>query len=83
MTQQRNRLSHQVRYALAHPDRVVPHLRRLARNLVVGARKRDHVSFYREVMRRNVAANPDLAVGSASRKRWMELGRNQFEFLAA
>jgi ubiquinone/menaquinone biosynthesis C-methylase UbiE len=83
MAQQRNRLGYQLRYALAHPDRVVPHVRRIARNAVVGLRNRDHVGFYREVMRRNVAADPDLAVGSASRKRWMELGRAQFEFLVA
>ncbi|HSK91134.1 MAG TPA: class I SAM-dependent methyltransferase [Euzebyales bacterium] len=83
MAGQRNRIVYQVRYALAHPDKVVPHVRRLARNLAVGARKRDHVSFYREVMRRNVAADPDLAVGSGSRKRWMELGQAQFDFLCA
>jgi ubiquinone/menaquinone biosynthesis C-methylase UbiE len=34
-------------------------------------------------MRRNVAADPDLAVGSASRKRWLELGQAQFDFLVA
>lgn len=82
-TRQRNRLTHQVRYAIAHPDRVVPHLRRLARNLGLGVRNRDHVSFYREVMRHNVAADPDLAVGSASRRRWLELGRDQFDYLVA
>jgi ubiquinone/menaquinone biosynthesis C-methylase UbiE len=83
MARERNRISHQVRYALDNPERVVPHLRRLARNAVVGLRNRDHVAFYREVMRRNVAADADLAVGSASRKRWFELGRAQFEFLLA
>lgn len=83
MSRQRDRIAYQVRYALAHPDRVLPHVRRVARNIVVGARNRDHVSFYREVMRRNVAADPDLAVGSGSRKRWMELGKEQFDFLTA
>lgn len=83
MARQRNRLGYQLRYALAHPERVVPHVRRVARNVVVGVRNRDHVSFYREVMRRNVAADPDLAVGSGSRRRWLELGRAQFEFLTA
>jgi len=83
MGRQRNRLTYQLRYALAYPDRVVPHLRRVARNAVVGLRNRDHVGFYREVMRRNVAADPDLAVGSASRKRWLELGQAQFDFLVA
>lgn len=83
MARTRDRITYQLRYALEHPDKVVPHVKRLARNVVVGVRNRDHVDFYREVMRRNVAADPDLAIGSASRKRWMELGRNQFDFLAA
>jgi SAM-dependent methyltransferase len=61
----------------------MPHLRRVARNVVVGLRNRDHVGFYREIMRRNVAADPGLAVGSASRKRWMELGQAQFDYLLA
>lgn len=81
MDRQRDRLMHQVRYALGHPDRILPHLRRLTRNLVVGVRRRDHVSFYREVMRRNVAADPDLAIGSATRRRWLELGQAQFAYL--
>lgn len=62
---------------------MLPHVKRLARNVVIGVRNRDHVGFYREVMRHNVAADPDLAIGSGSRKRWMELGRNQFDFLTA
>lgn len=78
---ERHSLAYRIRYALEHPDRVVPHLRRTARNLVIGATRRDHVSFYREVMRRNVAADPDLAIGSANRDRWMTLGKWQFDFL--
>lgn len=83
MAPQRDTLTHQLRYAVAHPDRVLPHLRRLARNLTVGLRYRDHVGFYREVMRRNIADDPDLAIGSASRRRWFALGEAQFEFLVA
>lgn len=82
-TTQRDRIVHQLRYALAHPDRVVPHVRRLVRNVGLGMRHRDHVGFYRQVMRHNVAADPDLAVGSGSRKRWLELGRDQFDYLVA
>jgi SAM-dependent methyltransferase len=81
MPGQRDQLSHQVRYALTHPERVLPHLRRLTRNLVLGVRNRDHVSFYREVMRHNVAADSDLAVGSGTRTRWLELGLDQFTYL--
>jgi SAM-dependent methyltransferase len=83
VTRQRDRLVHQLRYAIAHPDRVLPHVRRLARNVGLGIRNRDHVSFYREVMRQNVAADPYLAVGSGSRRRWLELGRDQFDYLIA
>ncbi len=83
MAGQRNSLTHQLRYATAHPERVFPHLRRFARNVVVGVRHRDHVGFYREVMRRNVATDADLAIGSASRKRWLALGEAQFQFLEA
>lgn len=82
-TRQRDRLVHQLRYAIAHPDRVLPHVKRLARNVGVGIRRRDHVGFYREVMRQNVAADADLAVGSASRRRWLKLGEAQFEYLAS
>ena len=83
MARTRDRITYQLRYAMEHPDKVVPHVKRLVRNMLVGVRNRDHVGFYREVMRRNVAADPDLAIGSASRKRWMELGKNQFDFLTA
>jgi len=83
MARQRDRITYMVRYAMAHPKRLAPHIRRLTRNAIIGARHRDHVGFYREVMRRNVAADPNLAVGSGSRKRWMELGKAQFDFLTA
>lgn len=83
MAGQRNTVAHQVRYAAQHPERVLPHLRRLTRNLLVGLRHRDHVGFYRAVMHANVADDPDLAVGSASRDRWLALGGAQFDFLVA
>lgn len=83
MAEQRHTLRYRTRYALQHPDRVLPHLWRTVRNLVIGATRRDHVSFYREVMRRNVAADPDLAVGSASRDRWLALGQMQYDYLTA
>ena len=82
MADRRYRLTHQVRYALRHPERIRPHLRRVRRDLAFrlgGAR--DHVSFYREVMRDDVAADPNLAVGSASQDRWLALGALQAEYL--
>jgi SAM-dependent methyltransferase len=82
MADQRYRLTHRIRYALTHPRRIVPHLRRAWRDLrfrLTGAR--DHVSFYRQVMRDDVAANPEQAVGSASHDRWLALGQLQFDYL--
>lgn len=83
MADDRYRLDAQLRYAWRHLDRLVPHIRRVVRNLVIGLGRRDHVAFYREVMRRNVAADPDLAVGSANRGRWTALGRAQFDYLTS
>jgi protein-L-isoaspartate O-methyltransferase len=80
---QRHRLGYRLRYALDHPRRVWPHLRRIARNAVIGLTRRDHVSFYREVMRRNVAEDPDLAIGSANRTRWYALGQMQLDYLVS
>lgn len=56
-------------------------MRRLARDTWLHRRARDHVGFYREVMRAEVAKGPDAAVGSASRARWLAHGQKQFEYL--
>ncbi|MEU4830993.1 class I SAM-dependent methyltransferase [Streptosporangium sp. NPDC023615] len=79
----RNRSSvvHQLRYALGHPGRVPGHLRRLARNTWLRLRNRDHVSYYRAVMRSDTARDPYAAVGSASHRRWAALGKMQFDYL--
>jgi len=78
---ERYRLGYRVRYAIGHRDRVLPHLRRVARNLLLRARYRDHTRFYREVVSRTAASDPDLAIGSASRDRWLALGKLQFDYL--
>jgi len=79
---QRYRLTYRIRYALEHPDRIRPFLRRAWRDLALRlGGKRDHVSYYREVMRRDVANDPRLAVGSASEERWLALGQLQFDYL--
>ncbi|GLW06129.1 methyltransferase [Microtetraspora sp. NBRC 13810] len=72
---------YQLRYAVRHPDRVVPHLRRLTRDTWFRLRTRDHVSYYRAVMRSDTARNPEAAVGSKSHARWNALGRMQFDYL--
>ncbi|WP_449061414.1 class I SAM-dependent methyltransferase [Planomonospora algeriensis] len=72
---------HQLRYAVRHPDRIVPHVRRLARDTWFRLRTSDHVSYYRAVMRSDTARNPEAAVGSKSHERWLALGRMQFDYL--
>jgi ubiquinone/menaquinone biosynthesis C-methylase UbiE len=81
MADDRYRLLYRVRYALRHPERIRPYLKRTLRDLRIRLRHRDHVSYYREVMRRDVAEDPDRAVGSHSRERWLTLGQWQFDFL--
>jgi SAM-dependent methyltransferase len=79
---ERYRLRYRIRYALRHPERIRPYLRRWLRDLrfrLSGAR--DHVSYYRQVMRDDVAADPDRSVGSATRERWLALGELQFDYL--
>ncbi|EGX57742.1 methyltransferase type 12 [Streptomyces zinciresistens K42] len=77
----RARLAHKIRYAVRHPDRVRPYLRRAARDWKLWLTTRDHVAYYRAVMKADTAQNPAAAVGSASRERWLALGRMQFDYL--
>ena len=42
----RSRLAFIMRYAVRHPERIMPHARRLTRDLVLRLRHRDHVSYY-------------------------------------
>ncbi|MHB9861639.1 class I SAM-dependent methyltransferase [Streptomyces sp. YIM S03343] len=74
-------LPHKLRYAVLHPDRVSPYLRRAARDVWLGLRHRDHVSYYRAVMASDTARSPDRAVGSGSEARWLALGQMQFDYL--
>ncbi|MDH6223257.1 class I SAM-dependent methyltransferase [Streptomyces sp. MJP52] len=74
-------LGHRINYALRHPDRVPRHLSRAARDLWLRSTSPDHVSYYRAVMRSDTRADPDAAVGSGSRERWMALGAMQFDYL--
>ena len=81
MDDQRRRLTYRVRYALRHPERIRPYLRRLWRDTKLRIRHRDHVTYYREVMRHDVAENPRGAVGTPSEERWLALGKLQFDYL--
>ncbi|WP_119731227.1 class I SAM-dependent methyltransferase [Thermomonospora amylolytica] len=83
MTSSRNRarLAYKVRYAVRHPDLILPYTRRLARDTWLRLRTRDHVGYYRAVMRSDTARNPYGAVGTPTHERWMALGQMQFDYL--
>ena len=77
----RTSLVHQIGYAVRHPERIAPHLRRLARDTWLRLRTSDHISYYRAVMKHDTARDPKRAVGSRSHERWLALGRMQFDYL--
>ncbi|GAA4573736.1 class I SAM-dependent methyltransferase [Planotetraspora kaengkrachanensis] len=78
----RSRLTYQLTYALRHPKKVWPHLRRLARDAKLRSTTRDHVSYYREVMRADIRdMTADGAIGSHRRASWLRVGRMQFDYL--
>src|SRR5438045_9167862 len=79
----RSRLAFMIRYAMPHPGRIVPHARRLARDAVLRLRNRDHVSYYRAVMRSDAARSDEGAVGSRTHESWLKLGQMQFDYLVS
>ncbi|MFG1703128.1 class I SAM-dependent DNA methyltransferase [Nonomuraea sp. M3C6] len=81
MKRSRSSLVHQASYAFKNPDKIVPHLRRLARDTWFSLRTRDHVAYYRAVMKSDTARDPEGAVGSHTHRRWLALGRMQFDYL--
>ncbi len=81
-TRRRSNLAYQLTYALRNPNRVWPHVKRMARDAKLRATTRDHVSYYREVMRSDIAEmSPDAAIGSHHRKGWLRVGKLQFDYL--
>ncbi|WP_433239162.1 class I SAM-dependent DNA methyltransferase [Streptosporangium sp. CA-135522] len=79
----RNRagIAHQIGYAIRHPERIPPHLRRLARDAWLRLRTRDHVGYYRAVMKSDTTRGSESAVGSKSHRRWLAMGKLQFDYL--
>ncbi|WP_017590950.1 class I SAM-dependent methyltransferase [Nocardiopsis potens] len=77
----RSSLPHKVRYALRNPGRILPYVQRSARDLRFRLLHRDHVSYYRAVMASDAARDPKAAVGSRNEKRWLALGKMQFDYL--
>jgi SAM-dependent methyltransferase len=80
-TVNRSSLRHKLRYAIAHPDRILRHARRLGRDTWLRLRHPGHVAYYRAVMRADAATSPEAAVGSATHDRWLALGQMQFDYL--
>jgi len=70
----RSDLGHRIGDALPHPGRVPRHLTRAARDMWLRHRHPDHIEYCRAVMRSDIRADPDAAVGSHSRERWLALG---------
>jgi SAM-dependent methyltransferase len=53
----------------------------VGRDLKFRLASRDHVAYYRAVMRSDVAKSPEGAVGSRSHERWLALGQMQADYL--
>src|SRR5919199_5894108 len=76
----RRTLRHKIAYAATNPRRVTAHLRRTARDTLLRLTTRDHVEYYRAVMRHDAAhRGADAAVGSKSRESWLRIGKLQFD----
>ncbi|MFF2504210.1 class I SAM-dependent methyltransferase [Streptomyces sp. NPDC058067] len=81
LSKNRSSVRHKLHYAVRHPERIPPYLRRTARDTWLRLRHRDHVAYYRAVMASDTARSPELAVGSRSEDRWLALGQMQFDYL--
>lgn len=77
----RSRLSYKVRYAVKHPQRVWPYVRRSARDQLIALRTDGHVEYYRAIMESSTTRGVDRAVGSLSRASWLTAGQRQFDYL--
>jgi SAM-dependent methyltransferase len=77
----RGRIGYKVAYALRNPDRIAGYARRRSRDTLLWLSSRDHIGYYREVMRSDAGRSSDAAVGSPSRESWLKTGQLQFDFL--
>jgi ubiquinone/menaquinone biosynthesis C-methylase UbiE len=77
----RSSLGHKIRYAISHPERIEGYVRRRGRDTWLWLTTRDHVSYYRAVMRSDAARSSDGAVGSKTRESWLRIGQMQFDYL--
>jgi SAM-dependent methyltransferase len=79
----RSRLAYKLHYGVRHPVRVVPYARRWTRNVALGMRRADHITYYAEIMRANIARGAEVAVGSPDHDSWIQQGVKQFEYMQA
>jgi SAM-dependent methyltransferase len=79
----RSRLTYKLGYALEHPDRIAGYARRRGRDTWLALRSRDHVGYYRAVMRSDAARSREGAVGSKTHESWLAIGQLQFDYLRA
>jgi SAM-dependent methyltransferase len=77
----RSRLAYKVGYAARHPGRIVGYAKRRSRDTWLWLTTRDHVSYYRAVMRSDTARSSDAAVGSKTHESWLKIGQMQFDYL--
>jgi SAM-dependent methyltransferase len=77
----RSRLTYKIAYALEHPDRITGYARRRGRDAWLALTTRDHVAYYRAVMRSDTARSREGAVGSKTHESWLQIGQMQFDYL--
>jgi SAM-dependent methyltransferase len=80
-TANRSKLRYRLAFAVRHPGQVVPFIERVCVDAWLRARHRDHVNYYRAVMRYKAGRSLDLAVGSRSSEQGAEFGQMQFSYL--
>jgi ubiquinone/menaquinone biosynthesis C-methylase UbiE len=78
----RSRLTYKINYAIRHPERITGYAQRRGRDTWLWLTTRDHVSYYRAVMRSDTGRSSDAAVGSKTRESWLKIGQMQFDYLA-
>jgi SAM-dependent methyltransferase len=77
----RSRLTYKIAYALQHPDRIAGYARRRGRDALLALQSRDHLAYYRAVMRSDAGRSREAAVGSKTHESWLQIGQMQFDYL--
>jgi SAM-dependent methyltransferase len=77
----RSRLTYKITYALEHPDKIAGYARRRGRDAWLALHSRDHIAYYRAVMRSDAARSREAAVGSKTHESWLQIGQMQFDYL--